>query len=189
MNGYFPFDFITTKKVSSDTIIKYEVITTSYYQYLCECIRLLQSVEVEQGCIILSDTGEVIIDGDGSLRHDDLISSDMKTALNEMKESYATSFSRANNVNSPSGYTKDFAILVDEFDCEQIVQVYRKSSTGQKYIMGEFLVTEVIESDPNEPVRTAPKSRNSKTHIKKMLRQWLPKWRSLAVFDRESIVE
>lgn len=189
MNGYFPFDFLTTKKLYSDTVVKYEVISTSYYQYLCECIRLLKCIEVEQGCIVLSDTGEVIIDGDGSLRHDDLISSDMRLALNEMKESYALSLQRANTTESPKGYTKDFVILVDEYDCEQVVQCYRKSSNGQKYIMGEFLFCEVVVQDANEPVRTAPKSRNSRTHIKKLLRQWLPKWRALAVFDRESIVE
>ena len=113
----------------------------------------------------------------------------MRLALNEMKESYATSLSRTNTTESPSGYTKSFVTLLDEYDREQVVQCYRKSSTGQKYIMGEFLFCEVIEEDSNEPVRTAPKSRNSKTHVKRLLRQWLPKWRQLAVFDRESIVE
>lgn len=184
---YFPFYFITTKKLSYTTTTKYEVMNTSYYEYLYSCIHLLKCVEVENGSIVLSDTGEEIVSNFDPSDND--LGEVMKQAIDEMKNSFINSISSATVLHAPKGYSKGFLTAVDEYDCEQVVPCYVREKDGQKFIMGEFLVVEVIERDPNEPARKVPTSRNNKTHTKKLLRQWLPKWKTLAVFDRESIVE
>lgn len=188
MQGYFPFDFITTKKVSSDTIVKYEVINTCYYTYLYECIRLLSHLEVEDNKVILVETGETIID---TFDTSDDLGKVMEAAIRELDDSFHKSLATCGNsvVNSPNGYRKSFVTVLDEYDNTHLITCYEKESNGQKYLFGEFLFCEVVEQDVNEPARKSSVSRNNRTHTKKLLRQWLPKWRSLALFDRESIVE
>ena len=183
---YFPFYYITTRKINFNTVTKYEVINTSYYEYLYECIRLLKCIEVENNSIVLSDTGEEIVSNFAS---DNNLGEVMQEAINEMKESFINSISSATVLHAPKGYRKGFFTALDEYDCEQVVPCLIRDKDGQKFIMGEFLIVSVIDRDPKEPARKVPTSRNNKTHTKKLLRQWLPKWKTLAVFDRQSIVE
>lgn len=188
MQGYFPFDFITTRKKDYNTVVKYEVINTCYYSYLYECIRLLKFLTVEDNKVILVETGEVIVD---TFTSDDNLGEVMEAAIRELDSSFHKSLSTCGNsvINSPKGYKKSFVTLLDEYDNTHLVSCYEKESNGQKYLFGEFLFCEVIEQDVNEPARKPSKSRNNRTHTKKLLRQWLPKWKTLAVFDREAIVE
>ena len=181
------FDYITTNKSSTNTVTKYEFINGSYFQYLSECITLLDSLEVISDTIVTSDTGEVIIE-DFSPSNYLTIDEDFVDAIEEMITSFRKSLGLT-TYETPTGYTKDFLIALDSNGGERVVPCLRKTSTGQKYLFGEFLFCEVIEEDDNEPARKPSKSRNNKTHTKKLLRQWLPSWRSLAVFDRQTIIE
>ena len=184
---YFPFYFITTRKLSYTTTTKYEVMNTSYYEFLFESIRLLKCVEVDNNSIVLSDTGEEIVPNFDTSDND--LGEVMREGIDEMKNSFINSISSATVLHAPNGYRKGFFTALDEYDREQVVPCFIREKDGQKFLFGEFDVVEVIDRDPNEPARKVPTSRNNKTHCKKLLRQWLPKWKTLEVFDRESIVE
>lgn len=189
MQGYFPFDFITTRKANYNTVIKYECVNTCYYSYLYECIRLLSHLEVEDNKIVLVETGETIVDTFDTSDSD--LGKVMEAAIRELDDSYHKSIATCGNsvVNSPKGYKKSFVTVLDEYDTNHLITCYEKESNGQKYLFGEFLFCEVIEKDPEEPARKSSVSRNNRTHVKKLLRQWLPTWRSVCVFDKETLVE
>jgi hypothetical protein len=147
----------------------------------------MKFVEVHNNSIILVETGEEIVPNFDTT--DNNLGEVMKQAIDEMKNSFINSISTGTILHAPKGYRKGFLTAVDEYDCEQVVPCYIREKDGQKFIMGEFLVVEVIDRDPNEPARKSSVSRSNKTHCKKLLRQWLPKWKQLAVFDGQCIVE